>query len=179
MTKKHHQMSVELDTILQYLLNKLDPTLQRRFRLDYGFKFLGYLALRPHKDLLQEYCEIDFNPWNAVETLDAYQRLFTIALERGLAERVEYAMKGSTESPDQGVCKAFLLAAADEGEAALISTNYQFLSVFLILCALGLGFEPTILKDFEDCIRRQTRAEAKIQLALEAITKALALIHTN
>jgi hypothetical protein len=179
MTKKHQELSVELNTILQYLLNKLDPTVQRRFRLDYGFKFLGYLALHPHKDLLDEYCEIDFNPWNALETLNAYKRLFTIALERGLPEKVEYAMRGSTKTLDPSVCKAFFHVAADEGGAMLISADYEFLSVFLLLCALGLGSDPAALKDFEHRIGRETRAEAKIQLGLEAITKTLTLTHTN
>lgn len=176
---KQHELSVEPEIILQYLLNRCDLNRHRRLRVDDPFKFLGYVALYPYKDLLEEYRKIDFNHWNALETLDSYKRLFTAASERCFPEMIDYPVIDKfTASVNPIVCKVFLIAAADEGEAMLVSSDHQFLSVFLMLCFLGLGFDTNTQEDFEKMIASEADTEAKLRSALRAITQALTVIDT-
>jgi hypothetical protein len=173
MTKKQQRLSLEPDIILQYLLNKLDPSLQRRFRLDYVFRFLGFVGLYHQTDLLEEYCEIDFNPLNALETLNAYQRLFTIAWERGFPEKIEYPLADG-ESVNPAASKYFLQSATEHGRTMLASGEYRFLSIFVMLCALGVGFNKAATADFESqCLNPDAEPKEKIRMGLIIIEKAL------
>jgi hypothetical protein len=173
MTKKQHRLSLEPEIILQYLLNKCDFGSQRRLRLDYVFKFLGFVGLFHHSDLLEEYKKIHFDTWNALETLNAYKRLFTAAVQRGFPEKLKYPLV-ATETVNPVSCRYFLQSATEEGQGMLISADYQFLSIFLILCALGLSFDKAATSDFKDnCIGSKKGAAEIIAASLQIIAKAL------
>jgi hypothetical protein len=172
MTKKQQQLALQPDIILQYLLNKCDFRSQRRLRLDYVFMFLGYVALYHHEDLLAEYRNIEFNPWNAVETLNGYKRLFTAALRRDLPEKIEYPL--GTETVNPATSTYFLQTAAEDGRGMLASGEYRFLSVFLVLCRLGLGFDKAKIADFESqCLNPDVEPKEKIRIGLTIMKKAL------
>src|SRR5208283_220564 len=98
--------SVERKMLLKYVLDQVDESVRRRFRLGLSLQILGYSALHPYKDLLEEYATVHLPHYSPFDRLRGYQRLFAEALLRlrdtPVAE-VEYTSTSDTPPVIEGL----------------------------------------------------------------------------
>lgn len=173
----NQELSVEPRTILKYLLDRSDFNVRRRIQVGFVFKFLGFVALYSHKDLLHEYQESFPDPLNPLEYLGTCRKLFSVALERNSLEPDFPAASKKPRPLRPEVCKDCLRTALMDGKEMLASGQNQFLSIFLMLCLLGLELDKGAKEDFEDnCIGADKTATQIISSALDIVRKALTLI---
>jgi hypothetical protein len=169
--------SVEREVLLNYLLDQCDETARHRLRLGFPFPFLAFAALHADRSLLREYLEIHLPCYTPFDRLRTYQRLFREALTR-----LQNTPVGDIKYPlhpdhplgtRPGTCKKFLVTAIRDGKTMLKSDDFRFLSVFLLISWLGLGFDKEALAEFENsCFKPDMDAPDRIMIGLSILRSA-------
>jgi len=166
--------SVERKILLGYCLDQVDESVRHRFRLGLSLQILGYSALHPYKDLLQQYETVHLPCYSPFDRLRGYQRLFAEALARledAPIEEAEYNPSTSDAPPViEGLSQECVAAARRDGLEMLDSHDFRFLSVFLILSWIGLQSNRDALQAFERrCISPDLEPADQVTIGLEIL----------
>ena len=165
--------SVERQTLLAYCLDQVDESVRRRFRLGLSLQILGYSALHPYKDLLQQYEEIHLPCYSPFDRLRGYQRLFAEALARledTPIDEVEYTSTSDAKPVIEGLSKESIATARRDGLEMLENSDFRFVSVFLVVSWIGLCHDKDALADFETrCISTELEPGDQVRIGLEIL----------
>lgn len=167
--------SVKREILLKYVLDQVDETARRRFRLGLPLQILGYVALHHDKALLEEYERVHLPHNSPFHRLRGYQRLFAEALTRLENTPVEETAPSMSEDPPvfEGFSNEFIATARRDGSEMLNRHDFRFVAVFLILAWIGLRHDTELLSDFEGrCIRPEMEPEDRICIGLEILKEA-------
>ncbi len=168
--------SVERKILLKYVLDQVDESVRRRFRLGLPLQILGYSALHPYKDLLQQYETVHLPCYSPFDRLRGYQKLFAEALLRlqdAPIEEAEYTSKTGAPPMIDGLSQDCIAAALRDGLEMLGSHDFRFLSVFLVVSWIGLQSNRDALEDFENrCISPELEPEERVIIGLEILREA-------
>jgi hypothetical protein len=170
--------SVEREVLLNYLISKCGEADQDSRRYGFACQFLGYAALYFDKRLLWTYQDFSSPCYPPEIRFETYRRLFTQALARiqdTTVGDIDYPeMPEHPQATKPGICKKFLVSAMRDGRWMLDSSDFQFLSVFLLISWLGLRFDREALADFENrCVSSDTEPKDKIETGLAILKEAL------
>jgi hypothetical protein len=181
MPQTQNEPSLDSRILLDYLLDRCDENKRHRLRLGFSFRFLTYLALYPHKDLIEDYLETQYPHYTPLDRLRTYQRLLSEASGRESFELLDVPdMRAEALGLDPRICRQYLQAALEDGNELLASGEYRYTSIFLTMSWLGFRFDGATLNNFRDKFFGSMESPAEtIGSALVVIQQALQVIDNS